>query len=143
RPGRPRPPEPGLPGDRAGLLPRQRLGPVPALLGPVQARHQPRGHHRLGALYADPRAPGRRRGSDDLIWYWAWRAAGPLPGAACGRRPAALAGGHDPGHLQAPRSDPLRATHPTPATHTPPTVTAATPIRPVTSSALGYPVDVS
>ena len=40
----------------------------------------------------------------------------------CGRRPAAPAGGHDAGHLQAPRHDPLWAAHPTPATHTPPTV---------------------
>src|SRR4029453_12455489 len=78
-------------------------------------------------LHADPRAPGRHRRSDGLVRYWASRAQRPLPSAARGRRPAAPAGGHDTGHLQAPRHDPLRAAHPTPATPTPPTVTPATP----------------
>jgi hypothetical protein len=67
--GRPCPLEPGLPGDRVDLLPRQRLGPVPPLLGPVQARDQPRRHHRLAALHADPRAPRRHRRSDGRVRY--------------------------------------------------------------------------
>src|SRR5512132_930307 len=127
RPGRPRPLGPGLTTHRAHLLPGQHLGPVPALLGPVQARHQPRRHNRLAALYADPRLPGRRRGGNALGQSWASRAAGPIANAARRRRPPAPAGGHRAGHLQAPRHDPLRAAHPTPATPTPPTVTPATP----------------